>query len=56
MKTKFLRYWIALRKYDEQTIHQSVFDSIASGSFNIGAMIDEVRAKNDNEDNQDASQ
>ena len=32
---------------DRQMIHQSVFDSIASGSFNIGAIVDEVRAKND---------
>ena len=32
-----------LRKHDEQTIRESVFDSIASGSFSLKAVIAEVR-------------
>ena len=39
-----------VREFDRQMIHQSVFDSIATSSFNIDAVIDEVRAKDGNVD------
>ncbi|MEL7338106.1 MAG: hypothetical protein AAFN70_18075 [Planctomycetota bacterium] len=33
-----------VRQYDRETIHQSVFESIESGSFNIQAIVAEIRA------------
>ncbi len=32
-----------VRQYDEETLRDSVFDSIEGGTFNIGAIIDEIR-------------
>ena len=36
-----------LHKYDQQMIHESVFDSIASGSFNLNAILQEVRERDE---------
>ena len=44
-----------VRDYDRQTIRQSVFDSIASGAFNIDAIVNEVRAKSVGEDSEEAN-
>ena len=31
-----------LRVYDEQTLHESIFDSIESGTIDIAAIVNEV--------------
>lgn len=36
-------------QFDKQMIHGSVFESIESGSFNLQAIIDEVRVANSDE-------
>ena len=54
-KDEISQILIRVRKFDEQMIHQSVFDSIAAGSFSIDAVINEVRANEDSEDDQNSS-
>ena len=43
-----------VRQMDHELVHQSVFDSIASGSFNIASIIAEIRVKDENEGNSNA--
>ncbi len=33
-----------VHQYDRKTFHESAFDSIANGTFNLGAIVEEVRA------------
>ena len=33
---------LKLQQYDEQTMHESVFDSISRGQFDIASIIDEA--------------
>jgi len=36
-----------LQEYDEQTMHESLFDSINSGKFDIGSIIQEALEEQD---------
>lgn len=38
-----------VKEYDERTVHESVFDSIESGAFDLGRLIDEALSDDDSE-------